>query len=359
MRRFRPTLIALSLLGLLCGTASAEIRDNGRLFSAEAITKAKATITEIEKRYKRRVVVETFAEIPSDRLAAYDMAGKDKAAQAKFFRDWLRDQAKADGATGVFILICKKPGHVEVQSGTETRKKDFTLEDDRELRSHFVDAFREKQFDEGLTSGLDFIENTMKAHQGIKTQPEVAKPSATPQVKTNQGGGGGGMTLMGMVCVIGGIVLAFWVISSLIRALTGMGRGMVGGQPGYMGGPGYVGGGGGFMSTFMSSMFGSMAGNWMYNSFFGGGHSGGWNNPSYGGDGGMIGGGGGAMDDRFDNNSAGGDFNDDAGSSGGFFGGNDDAGGGGGFFGGGDGGGFFGGDGGGDFGGGGDGGGDF
>ncbi len=368
MRGFRPMLLTLPLLALLCATARAEIRDNGRVFSADTISKAKATIADIEKHHHRRVVVETFAEIPSDKLAAYDLAGKDKAARTKFFRDWLRERAKADGATGVFILICKKPGFVEVEADEATRKQGFSVNDTKELGAQLRADFEQNKFDEGLLGGLDFIDSTMKAHLNIKTQPEVAKPAAIPQVKTNHGGGGGGMSMWGMVCIIGGIVLAFWVVAALIRAFSNMSRGgvggMGGGQPGggYMGGPGYVGGGGGgFMSTFMGGMFGSMAGNWMYNSFFGGGHSSGmhYDNPSYGGDAGMGGTGG---DGNFDGSaSGGGDFgSDDAGTGGGGFfgGGSDDAGGGGGFFGGGDAGGDFGG-GGGDFGGGGDSGGDF
>jgi TPM domain len=352
MHSFRTILIAVPLMAAFAGaTARADVRDNGRIFSADAIAKAKATISDIEKHYHRRVVVETFAEIPSDKLASYDVAGKDKAARAKFFRDWLRDRAKADGATGVFVLICKQPGHIEVEADTETHKKDFTSDDVRELRSQLVEAFQEKKFDDGLIAGVDFIETAMKSHQGIKTQPEVAKPAAVPQVTANHGGGGG-MSIMGMVCIIGGIVLFFWVAAALIRAFTGMGRSMGGGAGPGMGGPGYVGGGGGgFMSNFMGGMFGSMAGNWMYNSFFGGQSSGmHWDNPTYGGDAGSGGGSAG----NFDGNSAGGDFGGDDAGAGGDFGG--DAGGGGGFFGGGDaggGGGDFGGGGGGDFGGGG------
>ena len=48
----------------------------------------------------------------------------------------------------------------------------------------------------------------------------------------------------------------------------GGGGGYAGGPPGYVGGGG---GGGGFFSNFLGGMFGSMAGSWMYNSFFGGG----------------------------------------------------------------------------------------
>ena len=135
MRSLRRVLFVLPLIAMMSGAARADIRDNGRIFSADAIAKAKSTITDIEKHYHRRVVVETFAEIPSEKLAAHDLAGKDKAARAKFFRDWLRERAKADGATVVFVLICKQPGHVEVAADAETHKKDFTTEDERELRS--------------------------------------------------------------------------------------------------------------------------------------------------------------------------------------------------------------------------------
>src|SRR5262245_2762608 len=200
MRNLPSLMIMVPLMTVLAGSpARAEIRDHGRVFSDDAISKAKATISDIEKHYHRRIVVETFSEIPGEKLAAYDLAGKDKAARAKFFRDWLQDRAKADGATGVFILICKKPGHVEVEAGTETRKKDFSDADAKELRSQFRESFNENKFDEGLLSGLDFIENTMKAHQNIRTVPEAAKPAPAPKVQTQNGGGS---SIMGMVCLI-------------------------------------------------------------------------------------------------------------------------------------------------------------
>lgn len=347
MKRLFATLVCatVGVLGL-ANSAFADVRDNGRLFTPETVTEARTIIKDIEAKFKHSVTVETFATIPDDKKAAFDKAKKSKTDVEHFYQQWVQDRAKAAGARGLFILISKTPGHVEVLPDRETRAHEFTNVDAQDLARQLVNDFKDKKFDSGLIAGLDSVRNTMQAHHRVVRQAPIAKPSANPEFKPEHPTEKG-HSIMGTICVVIGIVLLFWVIIGLIRSFTGAGRppmqgmGYQGGPPGYapMGG-GFGGGGGGFFNNFLGGMFGAVAGNWMYNSFFGGGHSmgGGWDSPAYGGDrsaGGDFGGDAGAGDFS-GGGGAGGDFGgDDAGGGGGDFGGGGDVGGGGGDWGGG------------------------
>jgi uncharacterized protein len=354
------TIVLSGWLGL-SGPSRAEVHDHARLFSQEKIEQANSMIKDIEQKYHRDVTIETFEQPPSEKFAGLQKAGKNSTARARVFRDWMHERVKATGARGVYILISKNPGHVEVLSDDATSAKDFATAEELALAERFANDFREKRFDDGLIVGLEQVGTTMLAHQRIKPSRPVAVPSANPEFKPPQQHNKG--SIMGWICVLIGIAVACWVVFGLIRAMTGANRQPMqnmGYQGGYQGGPpGYTpmyggGGGGGFFSNFLGGMFGAVAGNWMYNNFFGGHHYGGssWDAPAYGGD--RIGGGGdfeggSAGEGEFTRDpGAGADFGDDGGDvgGGGDFGGGDfggDVGDGGGDFGGGD----FGGDGGG------------
>jgi uncharacterized protein len=327
-----------NLLGF-AGGAAADVRDNARLFSPETVTEARAIIKDIEAKFKHSVTVETFDSIPDDKKAAFEKARKSKTDAARFFQQWAIDRARASGAQGVFILISKTPGHVEVISDRrETKTHNFTAVDAQDLARQLVGDFREKKFDEGLLAALESVRTTMQAHQREVRQAPIAKPAANPEfrpeVKKEEGS-----PIMGTLCVIAGIVLIFWVVIGLIRAFTGAGRPPMAGAGYQNGPPGYApmgGGGGGMFNNFLGGMFGAVAGNWMYHHFFGGGHhqaGGGWDSPAFGGDrsaGGDFGGNDGAGD-WGGGASAGGDFGDDFGGGGDWSGGGGDWGGGGDF----------------------------
>jgi uncharacterized protein len=346
------------------------IKDEGKFFSDEARGKADKQIREIHHEFGKDFLIETFAAVPAD--LAKDVDLEDKEARSKLFEKWAQERAREADVNGIYVLICKKPGHIQVEVGNHTREKAFTVKDRNELAKILVEKFHEKKFDEGLLDAVEFVAKRLKAN-GARSGVMVPQKGAewghgTPGVILgghNQGGGIMSMGLGGLLCT-GLIILAgIWLVVGVFRALAGGGGNRGGYGPGGPGGygpgggyaPGYGGGGGGgFMSSLMGGLFGAAAGNWMYNSFFGGGHSS-WgssgpvNQGGYG-DTGYTGGSDASRPDT-DYSGTGGDFGggDDGGGGGGGgdFGG--DAGGGGGDFGGG--GGDFGGGGGGDFGGGG------
>jgi hypothetical protein len=342
-----PALVAGWLMA--AGPApAAPVNDEAGLFSADAVKKADQVIQKIQRDYGTGLTIDTVPRIPANLEGKFKQLGKDE-----FFRDWAESKAKRERDKGIYVLICKNPGRVEVLVDEQTRAKNFTLRDRNALVKTMLVRFGEKKWDEGLLDGVNFVESSLRTNgakpqrqgQSQANKSETAPPPAGGSAKRGGSwmdnfGGIGGLICIGVV-----VLLGLWLVFGLIRAFTGMGRGGYGPGGGYGGGPGYGGGGGGggFMSSLLGGMFGAAAGMWMYNSFFGGGSH--FGSSAYGG---TTPTGGGEPAD-----TGAGDFSGDAGG-GGDFGGDDGGGGGGGDVGGG--GGDFGG-GGGDFGGGG--GGDF
>src|SRR5262245_15640435 len=126
----------------LSGPAQAEVHDHARLFSAEKVTQANSMIKDIEQKYHRQIAVETFDSLPPEKANA--IAGKNKTERNRTFRDWAHERVKATGARGVFILITKNPGHVEIVVDDATRNKEFTSADEQALVERLIGDFREK-----------------------------------------------------------------------------------------------------------------------------------------------------------------------------------------------------------------------
>jgi uncharacterized protein len=331
--------------------AVARVNDEAKLFSPEEVNRADEKIREISRQFQRDLAIDTLEGIPADMQAQFEQSGK-----AKFFRDWAVRRAEAAGVKGIYVLISKTPGHLEIIVDRATRQRAFTADDRDSLAKDMLSLLKEKRYDAALAKAVNFVESRLRDHQGRAGAPLPAQPhpgGAAP-VLPQPGGAAPNAAdsspLLGWICL--GVVglLAVWLVFAVVRMLFGGGRsyGPGGAGPGGYG-PGYGGGGGGggFLSSMLGGLFGAAAGNWMYDSFRGSRGSGG----AWGGGGPLGSGNAGSSPE-----SGAGDFSGDAGGGGDFGG---DAGGGGGDFGGGGGGGDFGGGGGGgDFGGGG-GGGDF
>ena len=146
-------------------SASAEPRviDGGMFFSGEAVSEAEDVIRVIKQAYDRDVVVETFAAVPDDLKDQLTRDGKDK-----FYEDWLNRLARRRGVRGVFVLMTREPGRVQVGVDRDTRRRDFTVADREALREILARAFRMRQFDRGLLEGVRFV----RARIALNTVPE-------------------------------------------------------------------------------------------------------------------------------------------------------------------------------------------
>lgn len=256
--RIIPALLSVCFLSASTSASAAGVRDEAGFFRKKVLEKADDEIAIIKQKYHKDLIIETFKAMPADIKARY--SEKDAKAHQEAFVEWTRERARALRVNGICVLICREPPHVEVGVGAETSKSAFTVADRDELRKKLVDKFRVKQYDDGLLEAVAFVGDTFRRHAKLDANPEhrpVAEGTGTDWKK---------WILPGLL-----ILGALWLVFGLIRAFSGMGaRGGSGGGP--VGGGGSGGfGGGGFMSGLMGGLLGAVAGNWLYNSMFGGG----------------------------------------------------------------------------------------
>jgi endonuclease/exonuclease/phosphatase family metal-dependent hydrolase len=138
----------------------AVIRDDAGLFSDEALAKAKKQIAALTDQYHRDLRFETFAGVPADQADKF--ADLNREERAKFFRTWAEDQAKAQKLNGVYILVCKQPGHVEIVVSREARAT-FDRQPVRKLRDLLIKKFDDKQFDDGLLEAVQVVQEQWAA----------------------------------------------------------------------------------------------------------------------------------------------------------------------------------------------------
>jgi len=348
------TIVAAFALANAAAANSAEITDSAGFFSRNALDKANAELATLRREYGKDVRIETFETVPGGR--ADEVAKMDRSERARFFDKWARDRATAERVKGIYLLICRHPGHVQVEVDRQTRDQRFGDAERDKLRDILLAGFKHKDYDKALLDTVAFVRETM--HKRLRPHAEsIGAPGAQPdrnEPRDTEPAGrqpARGMGWLGWIVVALIVLVGIRLVAALFSAISGGNR--PAGYPGSGYGPGYggYGGGGGIMGSMMSGLFGAMAGNWIYNSFFGPtAHA-----SQPGGFGGIdsernidrgagedFEGTGGDFDDRGDASNVGGDFAE----SGGDFGADN----GGGDFGGGDfGGGNSGGDGGGDF----------
>ncbi len=347
----RSLIFAGTLATLVAGPAipahSAEISDDAGFFSRRALDKANSELAALRREYGKDVRIESFDSVPAGK--SDEVAKMERSERARFFDKWARDRATAEHVKGIYILICRHPGHVQVEVDRQTRGQGFGDSERDKVRDLLLAGFKHKDYDKTLLDSVDYIRDTMKKKLRPRAE-EVGLPGAPHQRVDQYGGDAGnhqparGMGWLGWIIVALVVFLGIRLVAALFTGLTGAGRSGTYGGAGY--GPGYgSGGGGGFMSNMMGGLFGAVAGNWLYNSFFGpsphagqpggfgAGETGERNVDSGGGE--DFQGSGGDFEDR-DDMSGGGDFGGSDGggdSGGGDFGGGDF---GGGDFGGGD-----------------------
>ena len=207
---------------------------------------------------------------------------------------------KAAEVNGVYILITKEPGHLQIEVGNLRTAKAFKMENRDHLEELMLKEFKAKEYDKGLLEGVEYVRKAMDENlKGVKkgerpvpgVVPAGESPGPTTVERPSLFSGG---NWLGLLCIGLAVAAVIWVVFAVIRGLSA-GRG--GYAPGGYGGPAYGGGygggggggGGGFMSGMLGGLFGAAAGSWLYDRFF---HGGGASVGGY--DGGTTPGGGGA-----------------------------------------------------------------
>ena len=264
----------LALPSLILATSvpaiAADLRDNAKLFSPQAIVKAGDALDRLEREYSVPIRIETVQTLNGENID-----------------DALRKHAKAVDAHGLYVLIARKERKTEVGE-SHTLSKYLTRSRTLAIRDAINHEFAKDQFDAGLARGIDKMDSVLSEAKaeagGSLRQAAPAGRRATPVP------GGGGAALPGKPSSFGGLgmlltivlgILAVFIVIRLLGALFSGGnrggyanRGMMGGPGGGPGGPGYGpgyggGGGGGFMSSMFGGIGGALAGNWLYDQFSG------------------------------------------------------------------------------------------
>lgn len=165
---------------------SEAVRDDAKFFSADAIQSAQHIIEQIKSDEHRDVLIETVPDIPEDLRDQFQQKGK-----TKFFQDWANLRAKERRISGVYVLICKSPSHLQVAVGNVTEQKLFTVADRDELAHVLLQQFRQHHFDDGLLDGVKFIQQRMKSNsdedapgdfRGISANTtDGSRPALNPQ----------------------------------------------------------------------------------------------------------------------------------------------------------------------------------
>ncbi|HSZ59217.1 MAG TPA: TPM domain-containing protein, partial [Tepidisphaeraceae bacterium] len=217
---FRKILLHTWLIGpllLLAGASHAlganGVRDQAHFFSPAAISQAESIIAEIEQRHQKDVLVETFPEVPAE-------------FQGQPYDAWVEQIARSEAVDGILIVITRHPGHIQVWVGNKTEARLFPLSQRQQLEQRMVNAFKQRQFDQGLIDGLRFIQQQMDSRRQGATS-NVPSGGYSPPFPSRRGNTSWGIG--GIACLIIGIVL----LIALVRGIFGRSSG------------GYYGGGGG------------------------------------------------------------------------------------------------------------------
>jgi hypothetical protein len=156
MGRSLPPLALFAWL-VLAGPAVAiapEIKDDGKFFSADAIKKANEEIRDIERKYERDLLIETFPTVPDNQ--ADKVKAMSREDRENFFRKWAEKRAQDVVVNGVYILVCRDPAHVQV-AVTDRVRLLFDTEVVKRLVQMLIAKFREKRFDDGLAEAVKFV----------------------------------------------------------------------------------------------------------------------------------------------------------------------------------------------------------
>ena len=245
--------VALLLSSTVARAQLGGIHDQGAFFSDAARADASRQITEIGSRFRKDLVIETFATVPEGIKAGVNL--QDRLAVNRMFEEWTIRQARQRRVNGIYILLSKDPAHLQVVVGNETQATLFSLKDRDALVGSMLTRLRAKQNDAALLQGVSFVAATMKTQATMRNrEPEQARATAPAPADAPNPWGWVIAALLGFG--------AAWLVVGIVRALfrSGSAAGGVGAAPGA---------GGGFLTSLLGGMFGAAAGMWLYDQFSG------------------------------------------------------------------------------------------
>jgi len=230
------------------------------MFPADALRQADERLTEVYRKRGWEIVFETIDTLDGKSI---DRVTEDKARSLQ--------------VRGVYFLIAKKE-HKVYYWIERPALNTFDKAAAESATEKIIQGFKRKKFDEGLLNAVNYLADVGERGpsapvKGLaRSAPATSRPDLAPRTDRNTDGSG---SFLARVLVIGAVILVVLLIIRIIAAIV---RGASGGSAGAgygAGGPsyGWGGGGGGFFGNLMAGLGGALLGNYLYNSFFGGGQA--------------------------------------------------------------------------------------
>jgi len=248
------------------GSALAEVKDETGMFSSSALQQADQATRQFKQKYGKEMLVEVFAEIPSDLRPQYSADRKDQ-----FFANWIKRRFGDLKIDGIYVLIVRNPAHLQVDAGGKTRERAFTQQNIDQLTNILAPHFRNKQYDDGLMDAVNFVDRTLAANLASNTASAAVNPQYNYQAPggaspmPNRPPTGSGLSWIWWVLLIG---VALFILSRFLRSRSPGGTMYTQQYPGgnYPAGgyPGNPPPSGGFGRGLMGGLLGGMAGGWLY-----------------------------------------------------------------------------------------------
>jgi uncharacterized membrane protein YgcG len=170
-------VVSLAILGFpsMSHAGIHQVWDQGHIFKAETLIEVEPILQEIDSRFYKDLMIETFASIPDDLKPA--LARQDKG---QFYEGWCIAEGNELKVNGILILITREPRHLQVFVGLDTRKHAFTLADRDELVNKLTTAFRAGNFDAGLIEGVKFVRDRMARNMAEPATTQASQPTTQP-----------------------------------------------------------------------------------------------------------------------------------------------------------------------------------
>lgn len=154
-----------------------QVWDQGHFFQPETLLQMETLLEDIDSKFNKDLMIETFASIPDDLKPKVQEKGKEQ-----FFEDWTMYEGSRLKVNGIIIVITGEPRHIQVAIGLDTRRKAFTEKDRDELVKILITAFSKKptpDYDKGIIAAAEFVRDRMAKNLAEPPTTQSTTQSAT------------------------------------------------------------------------------------------------------------------------------------------------------------------------------------
>jgi uncharacterized protein len=226
-----------------------EVIDTAGMFSPSVVSSQNFKLSELKSKFKKELIIETFEEL--------------NGANAE---NLALEKAKARKVNGVYVLISKKEKRIVIQVGNQTKNLIGSFETST-LKAKFIEEFKAKNFDRGLVSSVDYYSSIFE-NAGQNRHVEKMNPTLAPR-DTNKVTDTSSSSFTFILGLIFFGILFFLIIRFITSLFTSRPKNTYSAHsqhnPHY---DSHSHSSPGFFGTFLTGMFGAVAGNWIYDKFF-------------------------------------------------------------------------------------------